>query len=183
MHCGPGGRECTLRRRTVADRIPGVDTPSGTIRALLLAQERGTPMKRVAEAQALEGKGFEGDRHGKRKPGGKRQLLLLDEASHVALRLGVGELKENVVVAGLPLESLPPGQRLALGEEVVVELTEPCVPCSKLERIRPGLLKESWGRRGLLARVLRGGTVREGDTVRLLDVNPDAPRPIRPKLP
>jgi MOSC domain-containing protein YiiM len=160
-----------------------VDTPSGTIRALLLAQERGTPMKRVAEAQALEGKGFEGDRHGKRKPGGKRQLLLLDEASHVALRLGVGELKENVVVAGLPLESLPPGQRLALGEEVVVELTEPCVPCSKLERIRPGLLKESWGRRGLLARVLRGGTVREGDTVRLLDVNPDAPRPIRPKLP
>lgn len=183
MHCGPGGRACGLRRSTVADRIPGVDTPSGTIRALLLAQERGTPMKRVTEALALEGRGFEGDRHGKRKPGGKRQLLLLDEASHVALRMGPGELKENVVVAGLPLESLPPGQRLALGAEVVVELTEPCVPCSKLERIRPGLLKESWGQRGQLARVLRGGMVREGDTVRLLEVNPDAPRPIRPKLP
>ncbi len=183
MHCGPGGRQRTLRWSTLADRIPGVDTPSGTIRALLLAQERGTPMKRVAEAQALEGRGFEGDRHGKRKPGGKRQLLLLDEASHAALRLGPGDLKENVVVAGLPLESLPPGQRLALGAEVVVELTEPCVPCSKLERLRPGLLKESWGQRGQLARVLRGGTVHEGDTVRLLDVNPDAPRPIRPKLP
>jgi MOSC domain-containing protein YiiM len=160
-----------------------VNTPSGTIRALLLAQERGTPMKRVPEAQALEGRGFVGDRHGKKKPNGKRQLLLLDEASHVSLRLGAGELKENVVIAGLPLESLPPGQRLALGTEVVVELTEPCVPCSKLERLRPGLLKESWGQRGQLARVLRGGTVREGDGVRLLDVNPDVPRPIRPKLP
>ncbi|MFY0528504.1 MOSC domain-containing protein [Archangium gephyra] len=160
-----------------------MDTPTGTIRALLLAQERGTPMKRVPEAQALEGRGFVGDRHGKKKPNGKRQLLLLDEASHGALRLGPGELKENVVISGVPLESLPPGQRLALGTEVVVELTEPCVPCSKLERLRPGLLKESWGQRGQLARVLRGGTVREGDGVRLLDVNPDVPRPIRPKLP
>ncbi|HEX5753256.1 MAG TPA: MOSC domain-containing protein [Archangium sp.] len=160
-----------------------METPACTIRALLLAQERGTPMKRVPEAQAVEGRGFVGDRHGKKKPNGKRQLLLLDEASHVALRLGPGELKENVVISGLPLESLPPGQRLALGAEVVVELTEPCVPCSKLERIRPGLLKESWGQRGQLARVLRGGTVREGDGVRLLDINPDVPRPIRPKLP
>ncbi len=160
-----------------------MDTPNGTIRALLLAQERGTPMKRVPEAQALEGRGFVGDRHGKKKPNGKRQLLLLDEASHASLRLEAGALKENVVISGLPLESLPAGQRLALGAEVVVELTEPCVPCSKLERLRPGLLKESWGQRGQLAKVLRGGTVREGDGVRLLDVNPDAPRPIRPKLP
>lgn len=160
-----------------------MDTPTGTIRALLLAQERGTPMKRVPEAQALEGRGFVGDRHGKKKPNGKRQLLLLDEAAHAALRLGPGELKENVVISGLPLESLPAGQRLALGTEVVVELTEPCIPCSKLERIRRGLLKDSWGQRGQLAKVLRGGTVREGDGVRLLDVNPDAPRPIQPKLP
>jgi MOSC domain-containing protein YiiM len=172
-----------LRWDEAPRRILEVDTPTGTIRTLLLAQERGTPMKRVSEAQALEGRGFQGDRHGKKKPNGKRQLLLLDEASHVSLRLEAGELKENVVIAGLPLESLPPGQRLALGAEVVVELTEPCVPCSKLERIRPGLLKESWGQRGQLAKVLRGGTVREGDGVRLLDVNPDAPRPIRPKLP
>ncbi|SEN01909.1 hypothetical protein SAMN05444354_12869 [Stigmatella aurantiaca] len=160
-----------------------MDSPSGTIRALMLAQERGTPMKRVLEAEAVEGQGFTGDRHSKKKPHGKRQLLLLDEASLQTLRLTPGELKENVVIAGLPLDALPAGQRLALGEHVVVELTEPCVPCSKLERIRPGLLKESWGQRGQLAKVLQGGAVREGDGVRLLDVNPDAPRPIRPKLP
>jgi MOSC domain-containing protein YiiM len=166
-----------------SSKIREVDTPPGTIRALLLAQERGTPMKRVPEAEAVEGRGFTGDRHGAKKPHGKRQVLLLDEASLQALRLTAGELKENVVLSGVPLEALPAGQRLALGSHVVVELTEPCVPCSKLERIRPGLLKESWGQRGQLAKVLHGGTVREGDPVRLLDVNPDAPRPIRPKLP
>jgi MOSC domain-containing protein YiiM len=153
------------------------------VRALLLAQERGTPMRRVPEALALAGQGFEGCRHTRRAHGHKRQLLLLDEASLAALRLEVGQLKENVLVAGLALEALPPGQRLALGPEVRVELSEPCVPCWKVDALRPGLLKESWGRRGQLARVLQGGRVREGDRVLLLDVNPEAPRPIVPRLP
>ncbi|NPC68159.1 MOSC domain-containing protein [Corallococcus sp. AB018] len=140
-------------------------------------------MRRVPEARAVEQHGFEGDRHQRRAVGHKRQLLLLDEAQRAALDVPEGALKENVLVEGLPLDALPPGQRLALGAEVVVELTEPCVPCWKLDALRPGLLKDSWGRRGQLARVLKAGTVHEGDTVRLLDVNPDAPRIIRPKLP
>lgn len=159
---------------------------TGIIRALHLAQARGTPMLRVPEAIAVAGRGFEGDRHSQRAlkmPDHPRQLLLVDEASRAALDVPVGALKENVLVEGLALDALPPGQRLALGDEVVVELTLACVPCWKLDALRPGLLKASWGRRGQLARVLRGGPVREGDTVRLLDVNPDAPRPIRPKLP
>jgi MOSC domain-containing protein YiiM len=155
----------------------------GIIKSLFLAQERGTPMRRVPEARAVEQHGFEGDRHQRRAVGHKRQLLLMDEAQRVALDVPEGALKENVLVEGLPLDALPPGQRLALGAEVVVELTEPCVPCWKLDALRPGLLKDSWGRRGQLARVLKPGTVREGDPVRLLDVNPDAPRIIRPKLP
>ncbi len=140
-------------------------------------------MRRVPEARAVEQHGFEGDRHQRRTVGHKRQLLLMDEAQREALDVPEGALKENVLVQGLPLDALPPGQRLALGDAVVVELTEPCVPCWKLDALRPGLLKESWGRRGQLARVLKAGTVQEGDPVRLLDVNPDAPRIIRPKLP
>ncbi|WAS86005.1 MULTISPECIES: MOSC domain-containing protein [unclassified Corallococcus] len=156
---------------------------AGIIKALFLAQERGTPMRRVPEARAVEQHGFEGDRHQRRAVGHKRQLLLMDEAQRQSLDVPGGALKENVLVEGLPLDALPPGQRLALGGEVVVELTEPCVPCWKLDALRPGLLKDSWGRRGQLARVLKAGTVHEGDTVRLLDVNPDAPRIIRPRLP
>jgi MOSC domain-containing protein YiiM len=158
-------------------------TSSATIRHLFLAQAKGTPMKPVDEAVALEQRGLEGDRHAKRTAGGKRQVLLLDAASHALLNLPPGTLKENIVVEGVPIEKLPPGQRLALGPEVVVEITMICVPCQKLNAIRPGLLKDSWGHRGMLARVLQGGRMRVGDPVRLLDVNPDAPRPIKPKLP
>lgn len=154
-----------------------------TIRHLFLAQAKGTPMLPVDEAVALEQRGLQGDRHAKRTAGGKRQVLLLDAASHELLNLPPGTLKENIVVEGVPIEQLPPGQRLALGPEVVVEITMICVPCQKLNTIRPGLLKESWGNRGMLARVLTGGRMRVGDQVRLLDVNPDAPKPIKPKLP
>ncbi|MRI91936.1 MOSC domain-containing protein [Aggregicoccus sp. 17bor-14] len=133
-------------------------------------------MRRVPEALALAGQGFAGCRHTRRALGHKRQLLLLDEASLAQLGLEVGQLKENVVVAGLALQALPPGQRLALGPEVRVELSEPCVPCWKLDALRPGLLQESWGRRDQHARAVLGAVL-------LLDVNPDAPRPIVPKLP
>lgn len=155
----------------------------GTIRALRLARPRGEPMLDVEAAVAEAGRGFLGDRHATRRPGHGRQLLLLDEAELAFLGLPGGVLKENVLLGGIPLESLGAGQRLHLGQEVVVELTEPCIPCWKLDRIRPGLISEAWGHRGQLARVLEGGTVRVGDPVQLGALNPEAPRPIRPRLP
>jgi MOSC domain-containing protein YiiM len=156
---------------------------AGTIRHLFLAQAKGTPMMPVEQAVALEQRGLEGDRHAAKPAGGKRQVLLLDAAALQALDLPPGALKENIVIDGLPLESFEPGQRLALGPEVVVELTMACVPCQRLNQLRPGLLKEAWGQRGQLARVIRGGTLRVGDAVEVLDVNPEAPKKITPRLP
>ena len=158
-------------------------TSSPTIRHLFLAQAKGTPMLAVDEAVALEQRGRGGDRHANRTARGNRPVGVLDAASHELLDLPPGTLKENIVIEGVPIEQLPPGQRLALGPEVVVEITMICVPCQKLNTIRPGLLKQSWGNRGQLARVLKGGCMRVGDAVTLLDVNPDAPKPIKPKLP
>lgn len=126
-------------------------------------------MREVEQVNAQEGLGFEGCRHATRRPGGKRQVLLLDGESLHALGLPPGTLKENVLLRGVALGTLPLGQRLRLGEEVVVELVEACVPCWKLEKVRPGLLEESCGRRGVLARVLRSGQVEVGAGVALLD--------------
>jgi MOSC domain-containing protein YiiM len=154
----------------------------GRVLHLFLAQVSGAPVKPVAEALAVATRGFEGDRHTRRSPGGKRQLLLVDAQNLRDLDVPAGTLKENVVLEGIALETLPPGQRLKVGE-AVLELTGACEPCHKVEAIRPGLLRESWGRRGQLARVLEGGPVRVGDQVELLDVNPASPKPIRPNLP
>jgi len=156
---------------------------SGVVKALRLAGASDEPMRTVDAAAAEAERGLSGDRHSRHRPGHRRQVLLVDQAELDLLGLPGGVLKENVLVEGIPLESLQAGQRLHLGPEVVLELTEPCVPCSKLERIRPGLISEAWGHRGQLARVVAGGTIRVGDPVRLGEINPEAPRPIRPKLP
>lgn len=157
-------------------------TVEGKVTGLFLGVARGEPMRAVASAEALEGLGLDGCRHAKKPGGGKRQVLLMDAASPVALGLAAGDLKENIVVAGLALEAMPPGQRLALGD-AVVELTEACVPCQRVEAIRPGLLKASWGKRGQLARVIAGGPIALGDAVRVLDRNPDVPPKPQPRLP
>ena len=159
------------------------EVTAGVVRALRLAGASGEPMRTVDAAVAETERGLVGDRHSRRRPAHRRQVLLVDQAELDLLGLPGGVLKENVVLEGIPVESLEAGQRLHLGDEVVLELTEPCVPCSKLDRIRPGLISEAWGHRGQLARVLAGGTVRVGDPVRLGEINPEAPRPIRPKLP
>lgn len=65
----------------------------------------------------------------------------------------------------IPLTDLRPGDRLQVGE-AVLEITRPCTPCGRMDEIRPGLQEALRGRRGMLARVLQGGWIRRGDSVR-----------------
>ncbi len=83
------------------------------------------------------------------------------------LGLEPGIVKENITTLGLRLGELVPGQRLQ-GGEAVLEVTGPCEPCRRMEEIRPGLQQELRGRRGVLCRVVRGGRIRRGDPMKLL---------------
>ena len=56
--------------------------------------------------------------------------------------------------------------QLLLGPEVVLEVTGPCEPCSKLEAaLGPGSYNALRGHGGVTARVLRGGRFAVGDEV------------------
>jgi MOSC domain-containing protein YiiM len=56
--------------------------------------------------------------------------------------LGPGDLGENVLTAGLDLESLPLGTILKLGAEAAIELTGPRTPCVLIERFSTGLKRK-----------------------------------------
>src|ERR1700760_641575 len=104
----------------------------------------------------LEGIGVEGDAHAgpfvrhrylaRRNPTmpNARQVHLIPSELLDMLRaedcvLGPGDLGENVLTAGLDLESLPLGTILKLGAEAAVELTGLRTPCVLIDRFRTGL--------------------------------------------
>ena len=134
--------------------------------SLFRAPKKRLPMEELTEARVLADFGLEGCAHA--RPGTGRQVLLMDRETLEAMELRPGVLRENITTDGLNVNSLPLGQHLRIGE-VRLEVTMVCTPCDLMERIRPGLRKELWGRRGMLCRVLEGGIMRSGDPIEKLE--------------
>jgi MOSC domain-containing protein YiiM len=73
-------------------------------------------------------------------------------------------IRENITTEGLNVNGLEIGQQFRIGE-TRMEVAAVCTPCDLMEKIRPGLRRELWGRRGMLCRVLEGGRIRRGDSI------------------
>ena len=136
-----------------------------SVRNLFRAPKKHVPMEELREARLLADFGF--DRCAHAKPASDRQVLLVDRETLEAMELTPGILRENITTDGLNVHSLQIGQLLRIGD-ARLEVTMVCTPCNQMERIRPGLRKELWGRRGMLCRVLEGGVVRPGDAIEKL---------------
>ena len=132
---------------------------------LFRAPKKRLPMEELPEVRVVSDSGFEGCAHA--QPGGKRQVLLADRETLDAMDLRPGILRENITTDGLNVNGLAIGQQLRIGK-TLMEITSVCTPCDQMEKIRPGLRRELWGRRGMLCRVIEGGTIRRGDTIEKL---------------
>jgi MOSC domain-containing protein YiiM len=119
-------------------------------------------MEELFAAEAVTDEGFAGCAH--RRPGGKRQLLLIDAETLEALELGPGIIRENITTEGLNVNGLEAGETLRVGE-ALLEVTVVCTPCGLMDKIRMGLRREIRGRRGMMCRVLQGGMMRPGDSI------------------
>ncbi|MEE9199441.1 MAG: MOSC domain-containing protein [Dehalococcoidia bacterium] len=138
--------------------------------ALHIAPAHFQEMRPLETVEIITDLGVEGDRYAAKRDANrvKRQVLLMDHESLDDLDLTPGAVRENITTRGLPLYSLGAGQRLQLGPQVVLEVTAPCEPCYRMDEIRPGLREQLKGRRGMLARVLQGGTISVGDAISVL---------------
>lgn len=119
-------------------------------------------MQELEAAELVSNLGLAGCRHS--RLGGKRQVLLVDKETLDAADLKPGVIRENITTSGLNVNGLEPGERLRIGQ-ALLEVSAICTPCDQLEKVRPGLRRELYGRRGMLCRVLEGGTVRTGDEI------------------
>jgi MOSC domain-containing protein YiiM len=142
---------------------------------------KGGVPKRAAQEALLTKKGLVEDRQAKRfiHGGPQRALCLyaLELIEHLQAEghpIFPGSTGENVTIAGLDWATLKPGSRLALGDEVVIEISSYTTPCKTIaasfndgaftrisQKQHPG-----WSR--LYARVLQTGRLAQGQPVKVL---------------
>jgi MOSC domain-containing protein YiiM len=127
-------------------------------------------MQPVPSATLITGVGLDGDKHA--EPKSNRQVLLADKEALDAVGVTPGTIKENLTVEGLNVMGLPVGSRLHLGERALLEITKVCEPCFRMDEIRMGLKEELVGRRGMVSRVIQGGTIRLGDPISVEEAEP-----------
>jgi MOSC domain-containing protein YiiM len=157
---------------------------AGRIEAIFLRPQRNMAALRVDSVIAEVDRGLRGDRSAARAParpgGGKRQVTLI-QAEHLPListwsahaPLDPATLRRNLVVSGINLLALRSPfadrpLRVRIGPEVVLVMTGPCDPCSKMEAaLGPGGYNVMRGHGGLTARVVQGGRLQVGDSVRV----------------
>jgi MOSC domain-containing protein YiiM len=145
-------------------------------RIQLRSKPRGE-MASLQSTKAKEGLGLEGDHrtnHKKPNPESKRQVTLI-QAEHlqaVASMLGRETIdpaltRRNLVVSGINLLALK-DRTFSVGE-VVLEYTGLCQPCTRMEEnLGAGGYNAMRGHGGITARVLKEGTIRVGDEVRVV---------------
>ena len=128
------------------------------------------PMRPVPSADLITGVGIEGDKHA--VAASHRQVLLADREALDEVGVEPGTIKENLTVQGLHVMGLPAGSRVRLGKTAVLEITEVCEPCFRMDEIRLGLKAELLGRRGMVARVVNGGSIAVGDLITVEEAEP-----------
>jgi MOSC domain-containing protein YiiM len=147
----------------------------------------------IDEAVFLAGIGIEGDAHSgpttqhlsrQKKDATRpnlRQVHLVASEVHEGLRtdgfeVPFGSFGENITTSGIELGELPVGSTLRLGDDVIIALTGFRDPCSQIDKFQEGLraavsFKPEIGpqlfRNGVMSVVVRGGTVRVDDAVRV----------------
>jgi hypothetical protein len=134
----------------------------GCVSAVSVRKARGAAPVRVDHARLIAGAGIEGDVHA--DPLSLRQLLIADEATYRDLRLPAHALRENLLVS-FDTSTLRSGTLLRVGSEAMLWLTFQCEACGHLNNHRADLSKVIGIRRGMLARVIRGGVIRGGDAI------------------
>lgn len=146
----------------------------GRVEAVCLSDAKGEPKTPVLLAEFRADHGLIGDAHA--GPWHRQVSVLAAEEIALAREklpdLAPGAFAENIIVSGLPLETLGLGSRLRIGPDAVLSVTQIGKVCHAPCRIGKITGDCLMPRAGLFARVEAGGLVRPGDEAAVESVVP-----------
>ena len=137
--------------------------------AVCKSKKKGTRKEPVAKGVLKEDYGLVGDAHADCCT--HRQVSLLatesiDKMRRLGFDVGPGDFAENLTTEGIDLLSLPVGTRIFIGE-TVLEITQIGKECHTGCAIYRQIGKCIMPKEGVFTRVIKGGLVNVGDTIRL----------------
>ena len=141
------------------------------VEAVCISTKKGVPKKAIEQAEFQVGFGIVGDAHGGTW---HRQVSLLagesiDRVKERLPGLKDGAFAENVITRGVNLLAVKVGDRVRIGTEILLEVTQIGKKCHN----QGCAIKKATGdcimpREGVFAKVLEGGAVKSGDKVAVL---------------
>lgn len=139
--------------------------------AMCISEKKGTEKSSVPSCELVVDFGIKGDAHA-----GKwhRQVSLLDyesidEFNKKGAMVSDGDFGENIIIKGLDFSTLKVGDRLSLGNDVILEITQLGKKCHQHCTIYYRVGDCIMPRKGIFSKVLRGGSLKAGDEVKLLE--------------
>jgi MOSC domain-containing protein YiiM len=139
--------------------------------AVSISREKGTRKENIPEGLLIEDYGFKDDAHA---GDWHRQVSLLamesvDKIRAKGLDVGPGDFAENITTLGIDLVHLPVGTKLKVGEGVLMEITQIGKECHTRCAIYYQAGDCVMPREGIFTKVLKGGTVKRGDPIVVID--------------
>jgi MOSC domain-containing protein YiiM len=151
---------------------------AGKLAGIARHHEPKGPMETVNAVSVTTAAGVQGDYRGglaSTKASHKRQVSLIEgdcwdaAAAETHCPFEWWNSRRNLLVEGLRLPR-EPGTRVQVGATLVIEITDQCEPCGRMEALHRGLraaLTPDW-RGGFLGRVIEDGEIAVGDEIRIL---------------
>ncbi len=144
----------------------------GKIIAVSISEKKGTRKRNVQKVELKENFGIIDDAHAE---GGIRQVSLLSEESiakmkEKGLKVKPGDFAENITTGGIDLLSLGIGAKLKIGKDALLEISQIGKECHSRCNIYYQAGDCVMPTEGIFAQVLKGGEIRPGDEIEVLQV-------------
>jgi MOSC domain-containing protein YiiM len=150
--------------------MKGVRLMEGTIIAISTSSRKGVKKENQESAYLVTNHGLLGDAHAGQW---HRQVSLLAEESiakitGLGIDVGPGDFAENITTAGVKLVALKPGDRVLLGQDVELEITQIGKTCHSRCNIYQQVGDCVMPREGVFGIVLSEGRISAGDGIRVI---------------
>jgi len=149
----------------------------GKVFSINISKTKGISKSSIKAALLIEGYGLDKDAHA---GSGLKQISLLSIESikkqkecakikTLAASLKAGDFAENITTEGIDLSSLRIGDRLRIGDTVILKISKIGKECHRYCSIYYKIGDCIMPREGIFAQVLKGGEIAIGDDIKVVE--------------